>query len=192
MQGLAYLIAKKIPTSIRATITPETIAHFKCNFFFLNSLGLPFQWNFAVEKDYTFEQCQQFVSDLHDLYQMFPQNNDTTIATFLERAQKLGYCIDPAHTLSIGPDGSIFNCSGLPKIHGSIYSSNISYDTISEDFFVNTRDSKECRACATYSYCKGGCAGAHKDQVLNKIFCKTQRLMHVFVMENNFYGVLKT
>lgn len=191
MQGLAYVIAKNIPTSIRATITPETIAHFKSNFFFLNSLGLPFQWNFAVEKDYTFEQCQQFVSDLHTLYTAVPQNNDTTIKTFLERAQKLGYCIDPDHTISIGPDGSLFHCSGLPQTHGSIYSSDISYDTISKDFFVNTRDSKECLACSTYVYCKGGCAAAHATEEMHNIFCKTQRLMHVFVMENKFNGVLK-
>lgn len=188
MQGLAYLITKRIPTEIRMTITPKTIASFKENFLFINSLGLAFNWILSTEQDYTSEECEKFVKDLHTLY--VAPHNDKTIEIFLKRATAPGYCIDPKKTVCITPNGQLLNCSGTyENPQGSIYSIPNSYDIISKDFFANTRDSKECQDCATYVYCLGGCAGAKSSAKQKEVFCKTQKLMHVFVAEKKLIEV---
>lgn len=192
MQGLAYLLAKKTPTEIRMTITPETIEQFKTNFLFVNSLNIPFSWVLTTDQDYSVTQCEHFVKDLHALYGNGYPLNDTTIKKALTREKASAYCINPETTISIAPNGALLNCSGLSsQAQGSIYSGDISYDTIVRDFFVNTRDNKECLACATYLYCKGGCASAKQSKEQKDIFCKTQRLIHVFIAEQQLFEVTK-
>jgi len=111
INNLAYLYAKKANTKIRATINKSNLLGFKENFLFLNSLQLPFIWFFDTSIEYTIPEMENFLKDLHVVYDNNVQNNDTTLDIFLSKRHQSTWCIDPYRTISVRYDGKLIICS---------------------------------------------------------------------------------